>query len=146
MKPVPEQLDAAAYPHRMKVQTRYADMVGGNHLNNVAIGRFYEEGRLALRRMQPPLAEGDKLLLAEVCIQYLHEGFYPGELTVCTGVLKVGRTSCVYGGALFQNGVCIGTSQVTEVFADADGPAPLSDRQRAFLQEYVIRARVLEDA
>lgn len=146
MKPAPEQLNAASYPHQMTVQTRYADMVGGNHLNNVSIGRFYEEGRLALRRLQPPFASGATVLLAEVCIQYLREAFYPGELTVCTGVLKIGRTSCVYGGALFQNGLCIGTSQATEVYAEATGPAPLTEAQRAFLQGYMIRARVLEDA
>jgi hypothetical protein len=46
MKDDPRRRDPAAYPWRVTLDTRFADMDVNRHLNNVAITRFFEETRI----------------------------------------------------------------------------------------------------
>lgn len=135
---------AANYPHQAKVRARFSDMDAMGHLNNVSIGRFYEEARVIFNQSAVDvLRTGEaRLLVAEVCIQYLHEGYYPDELLVCTGITKIGRSSFVYGQAMFQKGRCIGTAQATQVFSGPQGSVAIPAAFRELLEANAVRPRV----
>jgi acyl-CoA thioester hydrolase len=132
MKPAPNRLVLANYPLAIEVPARFSDLDPNHHLNNVAIGHFYEEGRAdmqnrALRKVAreaglPPL----RLMLAHGAISYLAEGRYPAVLTVASGILQVGRTSFTYGHGLFCDGECIGVAEFVAVNRDDGGPAPIA--------------------
>lgn len=141
MKPAPERLVADNYPHQVKVRARFSDLDPLGHLNNVAIGRFYEEARVMFNMSAAGSLRGGqvRLLVAEVAIKYLHEGYYPDELLVTTGIQKIGRSSFVYGQALFQKGRCIGTADTVQVFTNDAGSAPIPDEFRAMLEQNPIR-------
>jgi acyl-CoA thioester hydrolase len=136
MKPSPDRLLLSRYPLSIEMPARFSDLDPLNHLNNVAIGNFYEEGRAnfgrkAFRdlREQPSI----RMLMINVSITYLREGRYPGLLKVATGVLRVGVSSFTLGQALFQNDVCIGLAEATSVHAVNGASAPLPESYRTVL-------------
>ena len=132
----PRRLQARAYPWSLLYQTRFADLDVNQHLNNVAIARIYEEGRVRFSldwRRDHPATAAVRFLVAHVAVDYLDEGSYPEPVTVCTAVLALGRSSLRYGQALFQHGRCIGLADTVLVHRGADGPAPLPDAVRQAL-------------
>jgi acyl-CoA thioester hydrolase len=149
MKPSPDRLLISNYPHRLDVPARFTDLDPLNHLNNVAIGNFYEEGRAAFNHMAfKRLAERrrPRMVMAHASISFLREGRYPGLLTVATGVLKVGGSSFTLGHALYQRGECIGVAESKIVHTPDGGAAPLPEDFRAVLESLRIGGQVAEAA
>lgn len=140
MKPAPNRLVLANYPLTLDVPARFADLDPNQHLNNVAIGQFYEEGRadFAFRLIRSVAKEAGarhpRLLLAHVAISYLAEGRYPAMLRVGTGVVKLGRTSFTYGQALFWKDRCIGVADSVAVNSGEGGVTALPKDVREALK------------
>lgn len=137
MKPEPYRLDPASYPLNVTVPSRFRDLDTLGHINNVAIGSFYEEGRAALNRTAFPhafrLEHNMRMLIADVHIAYMGEAHYPGDLLVCAGIGHVGRTSYRIDLALFQNGACVGVCETVLVNTDGEKPAPIPEEGRQAL-------------
>ena len=77
MRGDPRRRELAAYPFRLDMVPRFGDMDPNRHLNNVAIARFYEEGRVRFHwhvRETHPEAGRFRVLVAHVAIDYLGEG------------------------------------------------------------------------
>ena len=120
---------------------RFGDIDPLRHLNNVALARFYEDGRVRFVDAigaRAALEPGHGFVVAEVAIQYLAEGRYPDVVTVSTGLLRLGRSSFAMAHALFQSGACIGTAETTLVYVHrAEGDArPLPAGLREALLAY----------
>ena len=105
-KPDPQRLQLAAYPIHRHTEPRFGDVDALRHLNNVALGRIYEDARvrffdgIGIREAFEP---GSGFVMAELTIQYLAEGQFPDPLIVGTGVVKVGGASAAVGqGLLIQ--------------------------------------------
>jgi acyl-CoA thioester hydrolase len=143
MKPEPYRLLPETYPVRLEVQTRFGDLDLLGHINNVAVGDFYQEGRARLNRHVFPKEmrdfQGIRLVMADFHVTYLDEGFYPEPLLVMSGVSRTGRTSYTIAQALFQNSKCIGKSESVLVNAGEAGPASLSDDAIAKLENYHLK-------
>jgi acyl-CoA thioester hydrolase len=141
----PFRLDSDRYPLKVRILARYADVDPLWHINNVAIAQYYEEARVSTtmmvmggRRVASP--DGERILIAHQCIDYLREATYPGALEIGIGVLRVGRSSFRYGMAMFQDGACVSVSEAVLVYADAQGPAGLPDEYRRRLEGWLIAA------
>jgi acyl-CoA thioester hydrolase len=128
MKPTPERLDLASYPATADIAARFSDVDMFRHLNNVAIGQFYEEVRFALtaemRDLTPRERQG-RIVVVNVDMAYLREGRYPGLVTVGTGFVQRSRRAYVLGQALFQEGRCFSCADTTLVYTEAGKPAEL---------------------
>ena len=149
MKPAPERLVVDSYRFRTIIEPRFGDMDALRHLNNVALAGIYEEGRLRFTSTFNHGPIGDaraRPVLAEVRIRYLAEGRYPGALIVGVGVLNIGNSSYVIGQALFQDGGCIGISDVVVVWTEHGRPAPIPDDFRAALKAALITLSTPVDA
>lgn len=137
MKPDAFRLERASYPLSVIVPTRFRDLDTLGHLNNVALGSFYEEGRAGLNRAAFPLEmrheSGLRMLIADVHIAYLAEAHYPGDIEVAAGVGHIGRSSYTIALALFQNGACVGTCETVLVVTDDNGAVEIPPAQRAAL-------------
>lgn len=134
MKPTPARLNLASYPSKVEVAARFSDVDMFRHLNNVAIGRFYEEVRYALIgqvRATIPSERKSMVLIANVDTAFLREGRYPGAVTVATGALSFGRKSLVLGQGLFQDGVCFSCADTTVVYLEHGAPAALAPELEA---------------
>jgi len=143
MKPAPWRLDENAYPVTLEVQTRFGDLDPLRHLNNVALARVYEEGRVRLHdRLRAAFEADGRVVVARVAIDYLGEGRYPAPLTLGTGVLRVGEASYTIGQGLFQQGVCIGVAETVVVYTVSGASRPLPEAVRAALQPLLLTAPV----
>lgn len=128
MKPIPERLKTSNYPSQVEVPARFSDVDMFRHLNNVAIGQFYEEVRFALTaqmRETLPRERNGRVAVVNVDTAYLREGKYPGLVTVGSGIVQRGRKSYVLGQALFQDDVCFSAADTTLVYTENGTPAEL---------------------
>ena len=141
MKPGPERLSLESYPSRMEIPSRFSDVDMFRHLNNVAIGQFYEEARFALtgRLRELVLRErAGRVVVVNVDTAFLREARYPGAVTVATGFVSCGRSSFVLGQALFQEGACFSCADTTQVYMDASGPASMPAEFEAIFKELAL--------
>jgi acyl-CoA thioester hydrolase len=144
LKDDPARLRAATYPHHFEQRVVYSDMDSFRHLNNGAVTRYVEEGRASLNIaifgvsafIDPP--EGLQLLFASVTVDYLAQAHYPGTVTICSGISKIGRTSWVPVHAAFQDGVCFALAGGVMVKARNGTPEPLTERERAAMEELML--------
>ncbi|PPJ25723.1 acyl-CoA thioesterase [Nocardia nova] len=113
-----DRLPLEMYPCRREISLVFADVDTLGHVNNVAIARFFEEGRVVLNRAIAALVpDGEPLrtVLAHVEIDYLAEVRYPGAVQLGIGVGRIGRTSIGHEAGLFQNGSPVAVSRSVDV-------------------------------
>ena len=140
-RPSAERKEASNYPWHVDIPPRFGDLDPQRHLNNAALARFYEDGRVRFVDtigVRAALEPGCGFVVAEVVIQYLAEGRYPAVVTASAGLLRLGRSSLTIGQALFQGGGCIGAGESTLVYVrrSEGGPRPLPEGARALLLAY----------
>ena len=145
MKPDPRRLEPAAYPLKVRILARYADVDPLWHINNVAMAQYYEEARVSATMSvmggeRIPTSTGGRILIVHQSIDYLREASYPGALEVGIGVLHVGNSSLRYGMAMFQDGACVSLSEAVLVYATASGPTRLPDEYRRRLESWLMPA------
>lgn len=141
MKPSPARLDIGSYPRRKSVPIRFSDVDMFRHLNNVATGQFYEEGRFELLAdARGTLDKEDRgaLVIANVNMSFLKQARYPGEIEVGTGVVKVGGRSLIIGQGLFVDGSCIGVADSVVVSVGPTGSAPLPEPVARFMSALLL--------
>lgn len=137
-RPEAWQLEASNYPIVQVCQTRFQDVDPNRHLNNVAFASLFEHARVRLNRELRPWQErpkNERSMVAAVTINYLREGSYPDDVTVCSGVSKIGTSSYVIAQAMFQHDKCIATcDSVIVCRTDGEGK-PLRKEVVAALQK-----------
>lgn len=131
------------YPAWTSDIIRYRDLDPNAHVNHTAIAEYFENGRVRLRHEH--LAQlGDDILtgfvLAKLSIQFNFELHFPGEVSVGTGLSRLGNTSYTLTQGLFQDERCIANSEVITVYIgkDTGRPTPLTDEIRAALQKVAL--------
>jgi len=143
MKPAPERLHLSAYPMQMPIETRFGDLDVLHHVNNVAMASLFQEARVRsyhqIRAQVPEWTGG--IVVASLSIAYLREALYPAAMTSGFAILEAGRTSFKVAQALFQDGACVSTADVVQVYRGEDGAsAPLPEKLRAHLLSLALRA------
>ena len=142
MKPPVWRQDRALYPFAYTLQTRYSDQDTMGHVNNISVARFYDEGRSRFMQhifsgigRQPDL----RIVTASSFVSYGDEVFYPADVEVVAGILKIGTASFTIGQALIQGGRYRGLCDTVFVQASKAGSEPLNPALRAVLETLVIR-------
>jgi acyl-CoA thioester hydrolase len=148
MKPNPHRLKLDTYPHRTEISLRFADIDPQWHLNNVRVGEYYQEGRVAFfRHLHQNLGyerePGTRTLVVHQSIDYLNEVTYPGSITIGIGVSKIGTTSWSFAMGMFKDDKCAGLSTTVLVYGLKTGPAPIPDAYRALLGRHLMPADAL---
>ena len=114
--PRPEQ-----FPGQTRDMIRFGDLDPQGHVNNTVFATYFETGRVMLLReprnmLNPP---GATSVLAQLDIRFLREMHWPGEVTVGTATIRIGRSSYTFLQAIFQDGQCAATANATMVMIDA---------------------------
>ena len=141
----PGRLRPDAYAQLLEMRASYADVDSFQHLNNVALARFFEEGRAAMNMsvfgvdavVRP--SDGVQLLFASIAIDYVSLGEYPGMVQVGTAVGRIGRSSFSQSAGIFQNGRCVALCNAVTVFAIDSKAAELPPEIRAALERVLVR-------
>lgn len=134
----PHRLALAAYPVTRTLTTRVGDMDGYGHLNAMRIGTYYEDARAAFYGVAFKEVTRQRMLVAQVTMRYLGEGFWPGSLQVGTGISKIGNSSVEMAQGLFCEGRCIGLCETVLVNMSEGRSAPFSTEARAALASFAL--------
>jgi acyl-CoA thioester hydrolase len=140
-KPDSWRLDAASYPVSEDFQTRFQDMDINGHLNNVAFAALFESARVMLNRRVRPWGErprNERTMVAEVTITYLAEGRFPGDVTITSGIGRIGTSSWTILQSMHQQGRCIATCDTVVVCRTDHEARPLRSELGAALEELLI--------
>ena len=129
------RLDVGSYPVRFAYRTLYSDMDANRHLNNVASGRLFEEGRVELHRRVFCLTEtpGLTMMLVTITIEFLAEARYPGSVEVAPAVARVGGSSFTLGQAVYKDEMCVALADCVMVKAVPGRPVALTESERVRL-------------
>lgn len=105
MRPTPDSLDA--YPHKLKIPTRWMDNDVYGHVNN-AVYYFYFDTLVNTWLIENGLLEIGKSetigLVVETGCTYFAPMSYPETITAGLRVAKIGTSSVRYEIALFSEG------------------------------------------
>ena len=134
----PERLDRECYPGPgLDLPVMFGDLDTNMHVNNVMMGRFFEESRVDtnFNAGLPQLIRGAglHLLIARVAIDYLQEVRYRRKLHLRMRIAKIGTSSVVYEQAAWQGDQCAALAEVIAVCRSSEGAAPWPDEARALL-------------
>ena len=134
----PDRLDRECYPGPgLDLPVLFGDLDTNMHVNNVMMGRFFEESRVDshFRAGIPHMlhAVGMHNLIARVAIDYVREARYRKPLHVRLRVASIGTTSATYEQAAWQGDDCVALAEVVAVCRSATGAASWPHEARAAL-------------
>lgn len=135
--------DLTTYPYRAELETQFGDVDMLGHLNNVVIVRYYENVRVRflVDTFGPSLFESEASyapVLADLHVQYLYPGYFPGTVQIGLGVSRLGRSSIGLQQGLFQKGRCIGVSDTVLVLTGPSGSVPVPEEVRVRLRAMAV--------
>ncbi|MEC9358337.1 MAG: acyl-CoA thioesterase [Pseudomonadota bacterium] len=146
MKPDAHLRTAATYPMTRAMDTHFADMDIGGHLNNVALARHFEDGRVALQiemfgigAYDPSQTRPFHITIVQSTINYLREVRFPAPLQCGVGVSHIGRSSYRLASALFQHDHCVAVCECVMVLRSDGAALPFTDELRAQLETFRLR-------
>jgi len=136
--------DIADYPLEFSQRVLFSDVDSHRHLNNVAICRYFEEGRAELGRsifagFNADQATRSRIVLARITIEYLSEGKYPGDISILTGITKIGNSSFSLAQVAMQGEVCISIAESVMVKTSESGVLALVAAEREAMSSLLMR-------
>lgn len=141
-QPDPHRLQLANYPFQWVVDTAFGDMDVAGHINNVALSRYYETGRsrwlIALTGDPGVFTSRLNTAVAECTIRFLREVNFPDQVTIGTGIGRIGNSSFSSLQALFVNGQCVGLSDAAMVLTYEGKPTRINDELRGKMEQFLI--------
>jgi acyl-CoA thioester hydrolase len=140
-KPEPHLLAPASYPMHTEIGLRYSDLDVNRHLNNVKLIDILQDGRGYLHRASGMIqATADfTIVVANLNVQFLGEGFY-GEPIVChAGLVALGRTSQTVAQLATQANRPIAYAETIMVTMLDGKSAPHPQHYREQMEPWLIR-------
>jgi acyl-CoA thioester hydrolase len=136
----PARIDPSAYPGPgIDLPVTYADLDTNGHLNNVALGRFFEHARATTFSQSgfwhAVHGGGGTSVVGRVAIDYLAEVYLFTTLQVRSRLLRIGTSSATIEQAAFRDGVAIGLAEVVFVHTKDGKAAPWPEEAVTVLRE-----------
>jgi acyl-CoA thioester hydrolase len=130
--------EATGPTHAVDLVVRFSDLDPLGHLNNVAVVRMLETGRVEFSHDQALMTgDGIGFVLAALNVSYRAQAFYRDALRLETGVARIGRTSFTLTQRLWRLAdeatVAEGESVLVVLGEDRVTPAPVPDAWRVRL-------------
>ena len=131
--------DPALYDHWVDDVVRFSDTDLQGHVNNTAIAKYVESGRLHFDfDVLTPAADGIdepfSLILAKLNLNFLAETFFPGRVRVGSRLIGLGNSSMTTAHGLFRESGCFGSSTCVMVNKVEGASRPIGPKMRARLE------------
>lgn len=144
----PQRLDPACYSGPgVDLPVLFADLDVNHHLNNVAMGRFFEHSRAMTFAdngfWKAAHLDGGRSFVVRVVIDYLREVYVGSSMNVRSRLVHVGRSSARVEQAAWVQGECVGLAEVVFAHALSGRAAPWPEEAVAVLQRLVDVAAAL---
>lgn len=115
---------------------RYGDLDALGHVNNAVFATFSESGRIAFLhdRLVVPQDDGHAFVVARLCIDFVAELHYPGNVRIATRVSRMGRSSMTFEQVMLSANALCARAESTVVLIDRQTrrstPYPEAMRER----------------
>jgi len=121
------RFDTRRYKHWAKDYVRFSDLDALGHVNNNAIGEYFENARAVLfTEVTPDWPHREHIfVLARIAIDYRHELHMPADLRVGASVTGFGRTSMRMASALFHGDIGIAYAETVSVLIEEKSRKPV---------------------
>jgi acyl-CoA thioester hydrolase len=131
------------FSHRLVLPVRFADLDPNNHVNNAVFVSLFEAGRVSIIR-SPSIGlmpQGFHWTVARVAVDFRSEVRWPGDVTLATGIQKIGRTSLVFEQILYFDGKIAAQAETVNVFMSKENmrPAEIFADLRVKLEPFLLR-------
>lgn len=127
---------------RMTVTPRFYETDALGHINNTVISGWFETAREPVFRLFNPALALDhwNLILARVEIDYVAQTHYGHEVTLLTGIERIGNSSFVVAQEAWQNDVCVARGKAVQVCFnyETQKSEPLTNDIRTALQQHLL--------
>jgi acyl-CoA thioester hydrolase len=142
-RPDPQRLTPEIYRFHLDMPTRFGDLDIRGHINNVSIVQYTEDARVAFQmetvgREIYQAASSTRVVVAQLTLHFVSEGFFPEPIDAGVGIAKIGNTSYVLAVGLFQSGKCIAAQETSMVYMGPKGPMPLTVEIRQRMEKYLL--------
>ncbi|HEX6590841.1 MAG TPA: thioesterase family protein [Moraxellaceae bacterium] len=120
----------------MTVMPRFYETDGLGHINNTVVSQWFETAREPVFRLFNPELNMKEwnLILARVEIDYVAQIHYGSEITLITGIEKIGNSSFVVQQEAWQKNLCVAKGRAVQVFfnykTQKSEPLPASMKTR----------------
>lgn len=133
------------YKHWLEENVRFSDLDALGHVNNNAIGEYFENARAALFAViTPGWPWCDEIfVLAQSGIDFRQELHLPAHLSIGSCITRIGRTSMNVANALFCEGRGLAYCESVSVLIKRSTrtPTPLPEVLRDTLKYYMDEQR-----
>ena len=137
MDDTPDLTRPDSYRFWCEERVRFADLDALGHVNNNAIGVYFEQARITMLMEAGGFRDADDwtVVLARSLIEYKAELLYPNTVRIGVRGLRLGTSSLTVGLGLFLGDRCIATQEAVGVIVDkaTHRPAPIPESLRATL-------------
>lgn len=123
----------------LTVTPRFYETDAFGHVNNTVVTGWFETGRTPLFELFG--AGLDKpaelpLILARVEVDFVGQIYYGSDVTLRTGIERIGNSSFVVAQQAWQNGKLVARGKAVQVYFEHDkqASAPIPERFRAELE------------
>ncbi|MES2493063.1 MAG: thioesterase family protein [Pseudomonadota bacterium] len=140
-KPDPALLDAARYPYRLEIPTRFGDLDMNQHVNNVAMAGLFEDARVRFLHHVGLMGPESQVqpMAASFAIDYLRQAYYPQPLTFCVAVSQIGNTSHTLINLALQDDRPVALAHSVVVITAGGRPCPLPQGIDSVLRSLALR-------
>ncbi len=127
------------YTHWVDENVRFSDTDQAGHVNNTAITKYVESGRLhfdfdVISGAKEGIDEPFGMILANLTVNYLQESYFPGKLRIGTRLIRIGNSSLTTAHGLFRESGCFATSTCVMVNKVGGASRPFGPKMRARLE------------
>ncbi|WP_421750779.1 acyl-CoA thioesterase [Croceimicrobium sp.] len=128
------------FPLLSSDKLRYADTDQQGHINNALFSTFLETGRVELLQHLDLIKDKSpfSFVIASLQLDFIQQLYWPGQVHIATGILKIGTSSIHLHQALFQDQHCVARAntvivQIENMSAKA---VPFGEVRRQLLKSY----------
>ncbi|HUR50974.1 MAG TPA: acyl-CoA thioesterase [Mycobacteriales bacterium] len=143
-----DRLDPDRYPGPgIDLPVLFADLDVNGHLNNVAMGRFFEHARATAFAGQgfwkAAHVDGGRSFVVRVCIDYLREVQAGATMHVRSRFVAIGRSSARVEQAAWVDGTPVGLAEVVFAHAMNGSGAPWPPEAVQILEQLIEQSKAL---
>ncbi len=133
-----------------RLEPRFSETDALGHINNAVLPVWFEAARADIFRLVHPRLTRDDwpMILAGIQIDFIDQIHLGSEVTITTGIRKIGTKSFTVGQQAYQNGKRVARGEAVLVWFDYQQQAsqPIPDEVRALLGEHLLEAHSQENS
>jgi len=128
----------------LTITPRFAETDALGHINNTVLPVWFEQGRHRIfEAIHPAMSLNDwPIILAKISVNFVAQIYFGEDVTIRTGIEKVGNTSVIVKHEAWQRDSLVASGDAVMVYFDyqTNQPTPIPQSVRERLTPIMIKA------